>query len=91
MACLVRQPSAVGLYIQQPAGRFVWAGIARLGRAVILKSREVQEPVLHNVLQILHRDCRVSGLLEQAQRKNSMVVISQHQVLGEATVPSNFK
>ena len=64
MAGLVRQPAAVKLHIRQSAGRFAWAGIARLGQAAILSTREVWEPVLHNVLQILHRDCHIGGLFE---------------------------
>ena len=63
MAGFIRQPAAVGLY-RAVSWPLIWAGIARLGRAAILKTREVQEPALHNVLQIMHRDCRLGGLFE---------------------------
>ena len=52
MAGLVRQPAAE--YAAHTGSQLaaVWAGIIRLGRAAILKAREVQEPALHRVLQL---------------------------------------
>ena len=64
MAGLVRQPAAE--YAAHTGNQLaaVWAGIIRLGRAAILKAREVQEPAFTQSVAIMHRVCRLGGLFE---------------------------